>query len=157
MDPLSQTEFEVTLLSNGSMNIYPKNTLACFTNLLSEPLLLTEGKWGVSLVDIVYSGSIMNVRKTRVFHVAFPVPWDADGKEITPRTPLEMAFLGQGIGWINAYKREKYLYGGLYPNVDSIVDSVQKLTDTEFNVTVDIGRMATTKVQTADLFHFDPI
>ena len=55
-----QDEFEVYLLSNGSMNVFPQNTLSHFSNQLSEPLQL-DGDWMVALSEITYPTAIRNV------------------------------------------------------------------------------------------------
>ena len=56
----SMDNFEVYLVSNGSMQLYPNNTLASFTNHLSEPLQL-DGNWRVSLSSISIPTAVKNI------------------------------------------------------------------------------------------------
>ena len=53
-------EFDIYLESTGSMEIYQQNTMACFRNVLAEPLQL-EGDWRVALAEIIFPTSIKNV------------------------------------------------------------------------------------------------
>lgn len=48
--------FYVTLASNASCNIYPDNTIACFTNKLARPVNLS-GAWEVAITEIQYPHS----------------------------------------------------------------------------------------------------
>ena len=66
-----EDEFEVYLVSNGSMDVYPQNTLAAFYNRLSEPLHLT-GNWRVALSEITFSSAILTI-PPQDFEVARPV------------------------------------------------------------------------------------
>ena len=51
-----QNEFTVTLLSNTSYNIYPKNNVYKFTNILAKPLSFPpEENWRVFLQSITLS------------------------------------------------------------------------------------------------------
>jgi hypothetical protein len=69
--------FEITLLSNGSMDIFPSNTMAKFSNLLPERLSL-EGHWQVALSDLVYPASFYNIAKTKVTVRSYLSPHDQD-------------------------------------------------------------------------------
>ena len=53
-------EFDIYLESTGSMDTYHTNTMACFRNVLAEPLYL-EGDWRVAIAEIIYPSSIKNV------------------------------------------------------------------------------------------------
>lgn len=48
------SQFNITLLSNDSINKYPKNVLSCFTNYFESPLNL-YGSWEVGLSEIFYN------------------------------------------------------------------------------------------------------
>ena len=50
---MDRSEFFVDLISNASMDLYPENTLSCFTNKLAVPLEL-DGEYEVALTEIVY-------------------------------------------------------------------------------------------------------
>ncbi|KAI8480635.1 hypothetical protein Bbelb_416470 [Branchiostoma belcheri] len=54
--------FYVTLPSDGSMDVYPDNTLSTYRTKLSHPIEL-KGDWEVSLSEIQYPHSWMNVRE----------------------------------------------------------------------------------------------
>ena len=107
-------EFEVYLVSNGSMHIFPDNTLSAFTNLLAEPLSL-EGEWRVALSQIITSASVKNILDTR---------FEGYTQQIDPETQI-------------IYPERAYheLDGGLYRNVDEIMETLQDLT----NVSLDWG------------------
>ena len=56
------TSFYIDLLSNASLHIYPKNTLAFFSNFMSNPINLGRGSdWEVPLTDISFPNRIYNV------------------------------------------------------------------------------------------------
>ena len=57
-------DFVVYLVSNGSMDLYPDNTLSSFTNHLSEPLELGEN-WKVCLSVISIPSDVKNVTTNR--------------------------------------------------------------------------------------------
>ena len=52
--------FIIELVSNASVDIFPDNTLASFTNFLPKQLVL-EGEWEVALMEVGYSTWINNV------------------------------------------------------------------------------------------------
>ena len=62
-------QFYLTLPSNSSMGIYPKNTLSDFTVHLPQPLDLA-GDWVVALSEIQYPHTWNNIRQlSNVFHI----------------------------------------------------------------------------------------
>ena len=62
-------QFFLTLPSNSSMGIYPKNTLSDFTVHLPQPLDLA-GDWVVALSEIQYPHTWNNVRElSNVFYI----------------------------------------------------------------------------------------
>jgi hypothetical protein len=68
--------FYLTLLSDGSMQSFPNNTVAQFKRLLPHPLNLTDGKWEVALtVDL------KNISTQEAYFDVF-VP-DVHGREVT--------------------------------------------------------------------------
>ena len=64
-------EFDIYLESTGSMQTYQNNKLACFRNVLSEPLQL-DGDRRVALEEITFPSSIKNVTmgNTSFIHLA---------------------------------------------------------------------------------------
>ena len=56
------TSFYVTLPSNGSMDAFPQNTMAEFTNRLSKPLHL-DGEWEVGMIECSYPRSWWQVNE----------------------------------------------------------------------------------------------
>jgi hypothetical protein len=101
-------EFEVYLVSNGSMHIFPHNTLSAFTNLLAEPLSL-EGEWRVALSEITTSPSVKNIVDTR---------FEGYTQRIIPET--------QDTVPVRSFHE---LDGGVYRNVDEILATLQDLTN----------------------------
>ena len=56
------TSFYIDLLSNASLDIYPNNTLAFFSNFMSNPINLGRGsEWEVALTDISFPNRVYNV------------------------------------------------------------------------------------------------
>ena len=55
-----QQSFSINLVSNASMSTFPDNTLAKFTTLLPQSLVL-HGTWEVALVELSWPGLIGNV------------------------------------------------------------------------------------------------
>jgi hypothetical protein len=53
--------FYLTLLSDGSMESFPNNTVAQFKTLLPHPLNLTDGDWEVALTEMMYSADLKNI------------------------------------------------------------------------------------------------
>ena len=53
----------VVVSSNGSMNIFPKNTLADFKVQLGKPIIL-QGQYDVGLVEIIYPNKWFNVQES---------------------------------------------------------------------------------------------
>lgn len=48
-------EFYITLLSNNSMNRFPKNVQSAFTNYIDPPIILTPGEWYVGITEIFHN------------------------------------------------------------------------------------------------------
>ena len=48
------TSFLIELVSNGSIDVYPENSLSSFTNFLPEQINLGEDEWEVALMEIGY-------------------------------------------------------------------------------------------------------
>ena len=61
-------EFDIYLESTGSMEACRQNTMACFRNVLAEPLQL-EGDWRVALAEIIFPTSIKNVTKKGILRI----------------------------------------------------------------------------------------
>ena len=104
-------EFDVYLVSNGSMNIYPDNKLSSFTNLLSQPMYL-EGNWSVALAEITFPTLSSNVPETTVWKIK-GVNWE----EIVPNTN-------------NMVQRTMHtLEAGFYSSIDEIINSIRGVTN----------------------------
>ena len=79
--------FMVTLLSNGSMTMYPANTGSNFTNKLGEPIDLRgavmndDMSWEVAMADFQYTNVFDSVNKTVDCRIALIYPkGDADAE-----------------------------------------------------------------------------
>lgn len=71
------TSFSIELVSNASMNVFPNNTLASFTNVFPEEISL-DSDWEVCLSEITYPCFYYNIKDG---HFEF----DADTRdELTP-------------------------------------------------------------------------
>jgi hypothetical protein len=71
--------FFLTLLSDGSMQSFPNNTVAQFKTLLPHPLNLTDGE--VALTEMMYSVDLKNISTEEAYFDVF-VP-NAHGREVT--------------------------------------------------------------------------
>ena len=59
--------FYMTLPSDGSIEIYPENTLSHFTNRLVQPVDLTEGEWRVGMIEMIFSTTLDNITEEENF------------------------------------------------------------------------------------------
>jgi hypothetical protein len=71
----------LTLLSDGSMESFPNNTVTQFKTLLPHPLNLTDGDWEVALTKMMYSVDLKNTSTQEAYFDVF-VP-DVHGREVT--------------------------------------------------------------------------
>jgi hypothetical protein len=73
--------FYLTLLSDGSMESFPNNTVAQFKTLLPHPLNLTDGDWEVALTEMMYSVDLKTISSQEAyFNVFLP---DTHRREVT--------------------------------------------------------------------------
>ena len=72
-------EFTLELVSNASMDIYPNNTLASFTNFLPHEINL-RGSWEIALLDICYPARFKNIVDGRVYYYQYFNKTEADRK-----------------------------------------------------------------------------
>ena len=94
------SSFTVELVSNGSFDCYPNNTLSSFTNFLPEQINL-DGEWEVAITELSYPSLYKNITEGKFFFV----------DEATPDTkPSDYYTLGQG----------------LYPLISDIVNEINK-------------------------------
>ena len=90
--------FHMTLPSDGSLNVYPENTLSDFRTHLPQTMTLEDNDWEVGLSEIVYPTSIMNVQeKCNTFWVLVPAYYDARQYNVPVESPdkrytIEAAF-----------------------------------------------------------------
>ena len=69
------TSFYIDLLSNESLDIYPNNTLAFFSNFMSNPINLRRGsEWEVALTDISFPNRVYNVTDGEFTLGSIPTP-----------------------------------------------------------------------------------
>ena len=104
-------EFELYLVSNGSMDLFPDNSLAAFTNHLAEPIHL-EGNWGVALTDITFPAMMKNVSKTSFYSTELRSEPDNEGvirHSYVLKTPTMT------------------LEAGFYENVDQLLAKIKNL------------------------------
>ena len=104
-------EFDIYLESTGSMETYQNNKMACFRNVLSEPLQL-EGDWRVALAEIIHPTSIKNVTTSEYMIY-------------TPKTPYDMVPKITKHSDATIIKREDWSNNALFPEGEYI--SVEKI------------------------------
>lgn len=56
------SDFFITLVSNGSMNVFPENKTSSFTVLLPEKISL-KGEWMVGVAELHYNYNFFNVNE----------------------------------------------------------------------------------------------
>ena len=61
----NSNEFTIDLLSNASMDVFNKNTMAAFRNQLSQPIHL-QGEWQVALTSLSLPSNINNVNSGEI-------------------------------------------------------------------------------------------
>ena len=109
-------EFDIYLESAGSMKTCRQNTMACFRNVLAEPLQL-EGDCRVVLADIIFPTSIKNI-STKGYFV------------YTPKTPFNSS---PPAGKTNSggvmVEREDWSNNGTFPDCEykTVKDVVTRL------------------------------
>lgn len=117
-------EFEVYLISTASMNIHSDNTMAMFTNRFAEPLIL-EGDWRVALTEATFPVEIKNVTDSTIYVYSAKDGYYensanvGDGAVKRPRRPQKFE-----------------IPTGMYPNVDSLLDTIQTVVPIAFNYSV---------------------
>lgn len=111
-------EFDIYLESTGSMDTYHTNTMACFRNVLAEPLYL-EGDWRVAIAEIIYPSSIKNVTTKDYFIY-------------TPRTPYQLGVL----------EREDWSNNAIFPDGEykRIADIVEHLNSVSIEIASESNR-----------------
>ena len=132
-------EFDVYLVSNGSMNLYPGNTLSSFTNLLSQPIYL-KGSWSVALAEITFPTLAKNVPDTVIEKVQ-GIDWSV----IEPEQ------------WYDVPRTKYFLPGGFYKSVEEILNTVKGITKTqEFSYDVNQMRRVWVMVPENTAYLFSP-
>lgn len=102
-------EFEVYLVSNGSMTLFPNNTLAAFTNYLSEPFHM-EGDWRVALSSITSPTCVKNVTDTE--YAAFATLANLDEARETLN--------------YDEYREMAPIKSGMYKSVEELLDTLTR-------------------------------
>ena len=63
----------IELVSNASLNVYPRNTISSFTNFLPDNITL-EGNWEVALLELSHPAEIHNVTQGEFTIQLNPIP-----------------------------------------------------------------------------------
>ena len=74
---MSADNFIIELVSNASMDVYPDNSIASFTNFLPEQINV-EGDWEVALLEVSYPNLYHNIVDGR-----FRYRYDTSDKDLT--------------------------------------------------------------------------
>ena len=98
MEAINRELYTVDHASNASLETYPDNSLFSFRTSLSEPLELSVDSWTVSLIDITYPRTYINIVEGTFDYT--------DGK----------------IKWVKDCQREK----GVYNSVIDIISEMKK-------------------------------
>ncbi len=105
--------FYIDLPSNGSMEIYPSNTLANFTNQLVRPMEL-DGKYEVAMVEIIYPYPHTSVNPMQEYIQIFV------GTELKPNDPFVTYLEKDGKKIYDRVTETKFLEAGVYQSVMQI-------------------------------------
>lgn len=81
---MGDSQFYITLPSNSSMSVYPKNTLSNYITKLSQSINLSS-QWEVGLSEIQYSRTWYNVRKDEYWIYVNPGAGKPYGVENIPQ------------------------------------------------------------------------
>lgn len=115
-------EFTLHLVSSASMEIFPENTLASFTNVLGEEISLI-GDWRVALTEIIFPSYIKNVTDTLI--TVFRGD-DHDNREVP-------------AGFISKQRQGNHLSikSGTYEKLDDLIKEISATGDIEIKHYVD--------------------
>lgn len=108
-------EFDVYLLSNSSMDIYPDNTMAHFRNILSDELSL-PGKWQVALTEITFPAVINNITSTDAWKYV-----------------INMGDRLRGVSLEGDQFAHFSIDAGRYPTVDLLLEEIKNKSGVDFN------------------------
>ena len=132
-----QQSFNINLVSNASMSTFPDNTLAKFTTLLPQSLVL-HGTWEVALVELSWPGLIENVTEGLF---SYQLNRDEQNRDTsTQETIVDRPRFGNGMvsmyvprnllkrnsSTLEEFSPEKYfsITKGCYSSVNSILQSM---------------------------------
>ena len=73
-------EFYLSLLSDSSIDIYPKNKQFSFTKKLNQPIQVQKEQWVVALVEIMTPSEVYNISHNTLGHIGVYSP------RISPRS-----------------------------------------------------------------------
>ena len=68
---ITQLQWEITLLSDSSLNTFPTNKQSDFTVRLDHRIYLDKDGWEVVLVEIITPPQVMNISEENFFFLAF--------------------------------------------------------------------------------------
>ena len=73
-------EFYLSLLSDSSMDIFPKNKQFSFTTKLNHPIQVQKEQWVVALVEIMTPSEVYNISIIFMFTSTMRMFWKDWGK-----------------------------------------------------------------------------
>ena len=140
------SEFQLTLPSNSSIEFFPNNKASDFTTKLPTPISL-EGEWELALIDIQYPHNWYNVTED-VGILFFLEP--ADESILDPFGELSLASLTKNLKYIASHaveikkneaitpKKGHFLAlrvpKGYYDNLADIITIINQELDTAFHL-----------------------
>ena len=94
-------EFYLSLLSDSSMDIFPKNKQFSFTTKLNHPIQVQKEQWVVALVEIMTPSEVYNIsHNSNYFYVHF---YDENVLERLGKSKMNTVYMKDGIlelqGW----------------------------------------------------------
>ena len=130
-------EFTLELVSNASMDIYPNNTLASFTNFLPHEINL-RGSWEVALLDISYPSRFKNITDGKVlYYQAFNL--SAANREALRKENEELKERGHAVESTDYFDPTKDTWArrtinvgpapGFYSSIKEIFDAINENID----------------------------
>ena len=113
----SSDGFYLTLPSDGSIDVYPDNTLSTFTNRLVQPVDLTEGEWEVGLMEMMFPTALDNIDKNEAWFDLL----------ICQGSQFEANITDPNINFLNRYQLSEVFEGEFHRLEQTIDDTAPEL------------------------------
>lgn len=121
---MESTNFTIDLVSNGSMEIFPENTLSAFQNQIDPPLDL-DGDWEVALTEIYFPTKFEYDFKDKQLEVKFHMEYKT--ARHYPKLPQDVFFLSKD------YKKVNDIVRTVNISLDDTIEEILKKLNDEIH------------------------